>query len=119
MEEHMATREEFLEHLWEAVINANLKDTALDNIIGNCRRDPDGPFGETGPAIERILAAGGSRRDLSLILRMVAYEAVFGTLYAFGDPGLDEDHDVSALYQELLMADPSGLQGHPGSADAV
>jgi hypothetical protein len=41
-EEHMATREEFLEHLWEAVINANLTDAALDNIIGNCRRNPDG-----------------------------------------------------------------------------
>jgi hypothetical protein len=50
---------------------------------------------------------------------MVACEAVFGTLYALGDPGLDENHDVSVLYQELLMADPSGLQGHPGSPDAV
>ena len=31
---------------------------------------------------------------------MVAYESVFGTLYAIGDPGVDGD-DVLGLYEEL------------------
>jgi hypothetical protein len=115
----MTTREEFLDHLWKEVINVNLRDGALDNIVKNCARDPDGPFGDTGAAIERLLAAGASRRDLRLLLRLTAYEAVFGTLYALGDPGLEEDEDVSTLYEELLMADPSGMEGRPGSADAV
>lgn len=115
----MATREELLEHLWKEVINVVLRDDALDNIVKNCKRDPDGPFGDTGAAIERLLAAGASRRDLRLVLRNVAYEAAFGTLYTLSNPGLEDDDDVSTLYEELLTADPSGTEGRPGSADAV
>ena len=115
----MATREELLDHLWKEVIDVNLRDDALDNIVKECKRNPDGPFGDTGPAIERMLAAGASRRDLRLLLRLTAYEAVFGTLYALSDPGPDEGDDVSTLYEELLMAEPSGTGGRPGSADAV
>ena len=115
----MATREEFLQHLWTVIINPVFGDAALDNIISNCKRDPVGPFGDTGPAIERMLAAGIVRRDLGLVLRLVAYEAVFGTLYALSEPGLNQDEDASTLYEELLMADPSGMEGRPGSADAA
>jgi hypothetical protein len=115
----MATRKKLLDHLWKEVINVHLRDEALDNIIAHCRRNPDGSFGDTGAAIERMLAAGVSRRDLRLVLRNNAYEAVFGTLYALSDPGEQDDDDVSTLYEELLMADPSGMEGRPGSADAV
>jgi hypothetical protein len=114
----MATREEFLQHLWTDVINPVLRDSALDNIISNCKRDLAGPFGDTGPAIERMLAQGIARRDLSLVLRLVAYEAVFGTLYALSEPGLDREEDASMLYEELLTADPSGGGGRPGPEDA-
>jgi hypothetical protein len=114
----MATRQELLDHLWKEVINAHLRDEALDNIVRNCKRDPDGPFGDTGAAMERLLAAGVSRRDLHLVLRHAAYEAVFGTLYSLGDPGAEDD-DVGTLYEGLLSADPSGMEGRPGSADAV
>jgi hypothetical protein len=115
----MATREDFLRHLWTDLINPVFRDTALDNIIGTCKRNPAGPFGDIGPAIERMLAAGIARRDLSLVLRFTAYEAVFGTLYALSEPGLDQDEDAGTLYEELLMADPSGMEGRPGSADAA
>jgi hypothetical protein len=115
----MATRQELVEHLWKEVINVCSADQALDNIVTNCKRDRDGPFGDTGPAIERLLAAGSSRRDLRLVLRHAAYEAVFGTLYALSDPGLDEHDSIGTLYEELLMADPSGTEGRPGSADTV
>jgi hypothetical protein len=114
----MATREELLDHLWKEIINPHLRDAVLDNIIQNCKRNPDGPFGDTGPAIERMLRAGASSRDLRLVLRTIAYEAVFGTLYAICDPGVD-DNDVFMLFEELLSADPSGMEGRPGSADAV
>jgi hypothetical protein len=59
----MATREELLHHLWTQIINAHFRDEALDNIVDNCRRNPEGAFGDTGPAIERLLAAGASRRE--------------------------------------------------------
>ena len=115
----MVAREEFLQHLWTVIINPVFRDSSLDNIISNCKLDPTGSFGDVGPAIERMLAAGIIRRDLSLVLRMIAYEAVFGTFYALSDPGLDQDEDPSTLYEELLMADPSGLAGRRGSEDAA
>jgi len=115
----MVAREEFLQHLWTVIINPTFRDSSLDNIVSNCKLDPTGPFADVGPAIERMLAAGIIRRDLSLALRLVAYEAVFGTLYALSDPGLDQDEDASTLYEEILMADPSGLAGRRGSEDAA
>jgi hypothetical protein len=118
-EKAMSRREELLAHLWKHVININARDSSLDNVIANCKRDPNGPFGDTGSAIERMLTAGASRRDLCLVLRATAYEAVFGALYSLSDPGSDEDDDVGTLYEELLMAEPSGTGGRPGSADIV
>ena len=115
----MSAREELLTHLWKDVINITLRDASLDNVIANCKRDSTGPFGDTGAAIERILAAGASRRDLCLVMRCTAYEAAFGTLYSLSEPGSAPDDDVSSLYEELLMAEPSGTGGRPGSADAV
>lgn len=109
----MTARDAFLRHLWETVIDSALRRDALDNIVVNCRRDPAGPFGEMGAAIERLLAAGASRRDLHLILRAATYEGVFGTLYALAEPGLDEDDDPATLYEELLSSDPSGREGRP------
>jgi len=111
----MGTREELLRHLWNEIINVNLRPESLDNVIRECRRDVNGPFGDTGPAIERLLSAGASNSDLCLVLRATAYEAVFGTLYALGDPGVD-GNDVFMLHEGLLTADPSGMEGRPGSA---
>jgi hypothetical protein len=107
----MATRDEFLAHLWTDVIDAASRDQGLDNIIANCRRRPDDAFGDVGPAIERMLTSGISRSDLCRVLRLTAYEAVFGTLYALSEPGLDREEHASTLYEELLMADPSGIDG--------
>ena len=115
----MATREDFVRHLWTDVINPVFRDAVLDNIISSGKRNLAGPFGDTGPAIERMLAAGIARRDLSLVLRFASYEAVFRTLYALGEPGLDQSEDVSTLYEDLLTADPSGKEGRPGSEDAA
>ncbi len=114
----MATRQELLDYLWRDVINAILRDDALDTIVRGCRGGPQAPFADTGPAIERMLAQGVSPCDLQLVLRHAAYEAVFGTLYAICDPGEDQN-EVFGLYEDLLSSDPSGKEGGPGSADAV
>jgi hypothetical protein len=119
MGNEMATRHEFLELLWKDVIDAPARARALDNIILNCRRDPQGPFGDAGAAIERLLAMGASRRDLRILVRSVAYEAVFATLYSMSDPGLEANEDPATLYEDLLSSDPTGMEGRPGSIDLV
>jgi hypothetical protein len=53
----MATREELLEHLWRYVINANLDPAALHNRVVRSQLRPDEPFADSGPALERLLAA--------------------------------------------------------------
>ena len=101
----MPTREEFVEHLWQELINPLLRPSGLDNLIQNCRRDPEGAFADVGPIVERMLAAGISREDICRFQQFTAYEAVFQTLYAIGDPGVDGD-DVFGLY-EIMLTSPS------------
>lgn len=102
-EHGVATREELVEHLWQSVINPLRDPQWMQNVIANCRRSPQDTFG-AGPALERLLAAGVSPQDLCMVSRLTAYEAVFGTLYALGDPGV-EDGDVSGLY-EIIGTSP-------------
>tara|TARA_R110001606_G_C15021925_1_gene609885 strand:+ start:199 stop:543 length:345 start_codon:yes stop_codon:yes gene_type:complete len=112
----MATRKELLQHLWDQEINAYLRDDVLGNIVQDAERNPEGALSDGGLAIKRLMDAGASRRDLSLAFRSIAYETVFSTLYALTDPGADND-DVLMLHEELLSADPSGMEGRPGSGD--
>jgi hypothetical protein len=110
----MPTREEFLRLVWQDVINAPLTGSWIDNTIESSKRNPKGPFADAGLALEKLLAAGANRRDVNLVTRATIYETVFTLLYMLGDPGVD-GHDVLMLHESLLGADPSGLEGRPGS----
>jgi hypothetical protein len=101
----MATREELIEYLWQEIINPLEDPARLENITANCKRRPNAAFAAVGPAIERALAAGVSAADICLIYRSATYEAVFGTLYAIGDPGVD-NNEVFGLY-EIMGTSPS------------
>ena len=114
----MGTQADLLKHLWREVINRRLDSAELQRKMASAKRQPDQPFADTGAAIDRLLALGASPRDICLIRRDAAYEAVFQTLYALDDPGVD-DGDVFMLHESLLSADPSGREGRPGSADAI
>jgi hypothetical protein len=111
----LPARDEFLRLIWDDIINAPITGKWIENSIVEAKARPKGPFADTGVACERLLAAGAARRDLSLVARAAAYEAVFSLLYMLGDPGLDEENG-SLLHESLLSADPSGLDGRPGSA---
>jgi len=111
----MATRAEFLANLWTGVINAPMKGHWIETVIRDSSQDPDAPFADLGLAVQRLLGLGADPRDLSLIARHATYEAVFEVLYMLDDPGVDGD-DNKMMHEELLGADPSGLEGRPGSA---
>jgi hypothetical protein len=114
----VTTQVGLLAHLWREVINSQLDASRLRDLVAESKRHPKAPFADTGPAVERLLALGASERDICLIRRDAAYGAVFNTLYSLGDPGVDGD-DVFMLHESLLTADPSGMEGRPGSSDAV
>lgn len=112
----MATRDEFLEHLWTNHINVYMQEDWIDKEIAMSQRYPNAPFADIGPILSRLLALGATRRELSLIARTAEYNGAFDALYALGgQPGV-EGVDHVGLAESLLMADPSGLEGRPGSA---
>jgi hypothetical protein len=107
----MPTREELLRNLWSDIIDVHLDASAPRRVAASARSQPaDAPFADAVLAMQRLLDAGVDVRDVCLVQRFAAYEAVFQTLYAIGDTGVDGD-DVFGLYEELLMADPRGRDG--------
>jgi hypothetical protein len=111
----VAAREEFLVQVWKEVINAPLRERWIDHVISAALKDPSGPFNDLGPILTRLLGLGALKRDLALINRFAAFEAVFQTLNLLSDPGVD-NNDIEMLQESLLGADPSGKEGRPGSA---
>ena len=111
----MASREEFLKLVWEQVINVNMSEDWIERTIKESQKEPDEPFADSGTALENLLSSGANKRDICLLSRHAAYEAVFSLLYMLGDPGVDDD-DIESLHEELLGEDPSGEEGCPGSA---
>jgi hypothetical protein len=111
----MATRDDFLRLVWDEIINGPMTGPWIDNSIAMSRLDPQASFADAGDALARLVANGADRRDLSLAVRFAIYEAVFSLLYMLDDPGVDGG-DVFMLQDSLLSADPSGMEGRPGSA---
>jgi hypothetical protein len=111
----MATREDFLRQIWREVINSPMREDWIDSAISESENWPDAPFADQGRALQRLLALGASRTDLSLVSRSAAYEAAFAILYMLGDPGVD-DGNIENLHESLLGADPSSKEGSTGSA---
>jgi len=112
----METREDFLEHLWDYYFNSYMHEDWIDKEIKFSRRHPDAPFADVGPVLMRLIGLGATRRDISLLARWAAYNGVFSAYHALDEnPGI-EGHDIGGLAESLLSADPSGLEGRPGSA---
>jgi len=92
----MSKHEEFLKTLWES-INSYMAERWIDFEMRQSRKAPDAPFADTGPALERLLALGASRRDLSLLCRHAAYSTAFQTLVDLTEHRFDTQ-DLGALY---------------------
>ncbi len=103
-----------LDKLWEELINADLSKAALKQIIKHGESDPEAPFADVGPAVERMLEAGVDARDICRLMRFQRYEAVFQLLYTIDEMGLAGD-ELGGMYESLLSADPSGKDARPGS----
>ena len=56
------------------------------------RVDPNGPGGDIGPAIARILAAGANEDDLTKVVRVMQWQLLFGLCYLLDFPYHMRDH---------------------------
>lgn len=104
------------------------------------RQWPDNePGGDAGPAITRILAAGGDENDLTKIVRVMQWRTLFGLCYLLDDPdhlrddrGIIEKEagdilwflfqvddngypvaEVSGLHESVLETEPTGREMRP------
>lgn len=111
----MTTRSEFLRLVWHEIINAPLRSEWIGNTILTSERDSGAPFADVGAELKRLRMTGASDWDIGLVARLAAYEAVFGVLYKLEDPGIE---DATMLFEELLTADPTGLEGRPSGRQA-
>lgn len=110
----MTPREYFLEQSWRA-INHWMDEGWIEGEIEQAKKHPNAPFADTAEALERLVALGASRRDLSLLCRQAAYGKAFRMLYLLDESGIDFE-EARGLYESILSADPSGMEGRPGSA---
>lgn len=104
------SRPKFLRLLWTDVINEPIDEEWIDFALDTARKSPTKPFADVGLIVERLLALGASRRELALLARSAAYNAVFSVLYKLGDPGIKRN-DIHMLHESLLTSDPSGNEG--------
>lgn len=92
----------------------------------------DSPGGAIAPALERVLAAGVDPLDISDIVRVMQWQALFSFCYLLADPDIPEpevadidwglfqvdEHGrptvaISSLHESVLETDPTGREMFP------
>jgi hypothetical protein len=118
----------FLREAWKRIVNPN-DHRWMDEVRPN---DPNEPGGELGPAIERLLAAGGRLEDITTVARVMQWWLLAGLCVLIDQPldlgeatddiwwGLflvDENghptEPVDALIESVLETDPTGMEMRP------
>ena len=110
----MTSPNQLLLTVWREVINASMSGEWIDATLNEAASNPDAPFADVAGVVERLLALGATREELSRIVRWASFEASFILLDMLRDPSIDKS-DYEQLQQSLLEADPSGREGRPGS----
>ena len=119
----------FLRQAWSNVV-ADGDQRWIEAGIAASKRDPEGPYAGVGQALERLIAAGASRDDLTEVVRGMQAELLFGFCYLLEDPSIEEpeaahigwvlveaDEDgapterpIGGLHESVLETDPSGRE---------
>ena len=102
----------FFKYLWESISPEDDGEWLGDLAKGKAG---DEPFGDTGPAVAALLKDGAAQADLGLFCAWHRYDACLETLRLLEESGMTKGEEADGLYESLLSADPSGLEGRPGS----
>ena len=124
----------FLRQAWKHII-ADGDCSWIDPLIQESERRPRDPGAGAGPALERLLAAGVAREDISDVVRVMQWHVLAGLAYQLADPGVVEYpseevprvdwtlfevdeagkplHPIDGLHESVLDTDPSGREMRP------
>ena len=100
----------FLRQAWKLVIDENDRKW-ISEMRGH---HPHGPGGDIGPAITRILAAGGDEDDLTKVVRIMQWKLLFELCYLLDDPDSKRDElgvvkkEVEDIVWCLVQVDDNG-----------
>jgi hypothetical protein len=117
----------FLRQAWGLVVDDNASWIAEMRQVNSSK-----PGGDIGPAITRLLAAGGQESDLTKVVRVMQWRILSGLCQLLDDPGnmegevdeiawrlfqVDEsDHPIAlmgGLAESVLETDPTGREMRP------
>jgi hypothetical protein len=91
----------FLRQAWRRVIGPD-----DHSWISKMRpKNPNGPGGEFGPAIDRILAAGARPEDLTTVVRIMQWHMLASLCVLLDDPGGDVESEVADIWWGLFLID--------------
>jgi len=121
----------FLRQAWKLVVGEN-DDSWIAEAEAQSRLRPDQPNAIIGPALERLMASGVSKNDLTTVVRVKQWELLVRLCYLLDDPGDvepmardiawrlfqvdDEDQPtavIGGLHESVLETDPSGHAMQP------
>lgn len=123
----------FLRQAWRNVIDEG--DVSwIGREISKAEKRPDAPFSGTGIALNKLLAKGADRKDISEVVRGMQADLLFNLWGVLDDPGeLEEEGNavswclvevaedgqviapIQALHESVLDTDPTGREMRPRS----
>lgn len=124
----------FLRQMWQNVVSEG--DTAwIDPTIAQSERQPRAPGASAGPILQRMLAAGVSREDITELTRVMQWQTLDGIAYQLADPNVvaypsdktpavywalhevgqngEVLHTIDSLHESVLDVEPSGREMRP------
>ena len=122
----------FLKQAWERIIGEE-EVAWIEEAIDRSKTHPSEPYAGLGLALQRVLAAGASRKDVSEIGRCLQAQALFGLGYLVDGPAYPEEgfedidwglfrvdeegnpfgEPIKGLHESVLETDPTGREMRP------
>ena len=101
----------FLRQAWREVIKDG-DSSWIDTEIASARQAPNDPGSGIGPALERLVAGGALRDDISKVARIMQWQLLSRMCYLLSDPSIEE-RELQGTGWCLFEVDESGNAGRP------
>lgn len=108
-------KKSFEERIWTELINPAADGNRwVQTMIDSGEKRPDEPFADSAPILKKMLASGITKEEIGRFSRHQTFEAVGALLSMLEEEGF-LTRKATGIHGGLLNADPSGLEGGPGS----
>lgn len=104
----------FLRQAWRTVIGDG-ETSWINKLIQVSESEPGAPGAGIGPALQRMLTAGVSKKDIAEVVRVMQWDVLFGLCYLLSDSGAVEypSKDLPRVHWDLFEVDENGQPLHP------